>query len=310
MSSRHLSILKNILLEGNTHRIWQIINKSPMIELNAWIKSKMDKEVSDYRADFYSRLRLNQEEQNLVLSLQQKGFVEISSFLKGPAMESAKNHFDQLYSKAEELKKNQKVNTKNFWIRLTDEEQSGGLSSDNSFVKLALEEKVLRVITGYLKQAPYLHSVLLTHSLPTEGEFKNSQLWHQDNDNHRMVKMFVYFSDVENDEQGPFTFLPADYSQKVKNDFFKRHLQDSEISLTVDLKEIKKVKGKKMTAFICDTHRCYHMGSRVGKGQERLMLTSLYISLPSPYPKGEIREFKIRHPLTALQMAAVRVKEA
>lgn len=308
MRSHPLSVLKNIFLDGNTHRIWQILNKSPLIDFNAWVKTVLARDIFLYRSSFFKNLNLSSQESRYLKELESKGFVEITELLAGPEMTAAQSHFSQLAAKAATLGEAQSVNTKSFWVRLTDFEQKDGLTTGNPFVQLALHEPLLQVLTGYFKQAPFMHSVLLTHSLPTQGEFKNSQLWHQDNDNHRMAKMFVYFTDVEFDEQGPFTFLPADFSAKIKNTFFKRHLRDEQVAQFVDLKEVRKVKGKKLTAFICDTHRCYHMGSRVGEGHERMMLTSLYISLPSPYPKGEQRDLHINTKLSELQQASVVVK--
>lgn len=305
MSSRYVNIIKNIVVEGNTHRIWQIINKSPLIKFNAWWKSKFNHSVAKYRTKILGEIEPTQEELVLAAELSERGFIEISDYLRGPETEKALEHFNQLLQKAKISGVKQAVNTKSFWIRLTDEEQGAGLSTENPFVQLALNEKALRIISLYLRQAPYLHSVLLTHSIPSGNELKKSQLWHLDNDNHRMVKMFTYFSDVENDDDGPFTLIPADLSEKINNGFFKKHLNDDQVFKFVDSKEILKVKGRKLTMFICDTHRCYHMGSRVSAGHDRHMLTCLYISIPSPYPNGENRILKIDGPLSKLQKAAV-----
>ena len=42
--------------------------------------------------------------------------------------------------------------------------------------------------------------------------------------------------------------------------------------------------GKKTKAFLLDTHRLYHCGSRLGEGCSRILYTALFTAYPSIYP--------------------------
>lgn len=134
------------------------------------------------------------------------------------------------------------------------------LQSYPALVSVALEERLLRVVMSNLGMVPHLESVEVVVSHPTHGELTASQLWHRDVNDRRLLKLFVYLGDVD-DAQGPFTYLPADLSASIPSDG-KHYLTDDQVA---PKRVWASVKGPAGTAFLIDTGRCYHCGSRCTK---------------------------------------------
>lgn len=301
---RALKALNAIILKGNTYRIWQVINKSPLIDTVAQVKSWSLKSSLTKRVQL--AIKNPTTNPDLLTQLQQNGYVDISKILSAELLNELDQYVSPKMQRSDSVAKEQVVHTKDFWIRLSDEDHQN-MNTQNPLVKTALQEPVLKLIASYLGQAPFLEYVLLTLSQHTPGPLKSSQLWHHDHDNNNMVKMFIYLTDCVENEDGPFTLLPKKSSQKIKNAFFHKHLKDDEVYSQVDESNVIKMRGKKLTSFICDTHQCYHMGSRLSSGHHRLLFTALFIGLPSAYPDKDKKKITIASDskLTPLQLAAV-----
>jgi len=301
---RALKALNAIFLKGNTYRIWQVINKSPLIDTVAQVKSWSQKVPLNKRIQL--ALKNPTADKDLLTHLQEHGYVDISKILSTELLQELDQYVAPKMQRSETVAKEQVVHTKDFWIRLSDEDHKS-MDSNNPLVKIALQESVLKLIGSYLGQAPFLEYVLLTLSQHTPGPLKSSQLWHHDHDNNNMLKMFIYLTDCIENEDGPFTLLPKKPSQKIKNSFFQKHLEDEEIYSQVGESNVVKMRGKKLTAFICNTHQCYHMGSRLSPGHHRLLFTALFIGLPSAYPDKDKKKIlaAANSLLTPLQLAAI-----
>jgi hypothetical protein len=174
---------------------------------------------------------------------------------------------------------------KDFWVRLLDEDKRGGmLSVDNPFVHFALQPEILAIVGHAFGELPRLDYVLLTLSKNANAELNYSQLWHRDYDDTRVVKLFVYLTDVRDLADGPFTFIPGPMSDRV-GFRLRSHQTDSEISTAIPLSAAHAIEAPRLTAFMVDTARCLHMGSRVAQGHERLLYTATFISIPRLYPE-------------------------
>ncbi len=170
------------------------------------------------------------------------------------------------------------------------------------FLQLALNEKLLGTVSAYLGVAPFLEYVELLHSQPVET-FSSSQLWHKDRTDRSLVKLFVYCRDVSG-ENGPFSFLDARDSTRVPK-YLPHYLSDAKISSYVPLKNMVQITGVAGTAFLIDTVRCYHFGSRCTR--PRLAFVVYYSSGFGYYSRES--DWKARlptiPPLTELQKAAL-----
>jgi hypothetical protein len=169
-----------------------------------------------------------------------------------------------------------------YWANLTGPVDR---TVDGILVRFALQEPVLKLVSAYFGQVPYLADVDISVSFSTgRPQWETSQLWHRDYVDHRTIKLWVYLSDVVTKEDGPFTYVPSLPSRKIKNTFFPARVKDETIAECVAPDEIKGVYGKRGSAFYIDTSSCYHYGSRLADGHRRVAYTATFMTRNSLYP--------------------------
>jgi hypothetical protein len=191
---------------------------------------------------------------------------------------------------------------KKFWVRLLDAEmQDGRLSADNIFVRYALQPAVINVVATALGEIPWLDYVLLSYSRYAGDDLSSSQLWHRDHDDVRVIKLFSYLTDVEEDGDGPFTFLPRQATEKFGYPLLGSHFPDGQIFEKVPRADVKVMKAPRLTSFMVDTAKCLHMGSRMAPGHGRLLYTATFFAFPRMYPGGKQRPFSPASDTTSLQ---------
>jgi hypothetical protein len=196
----------------------------------------------------------------------------------------------------------QTSNWKKFWVRLLDAEmQDGRLSADNIFVQYALQPAVINVIATALGEIPWLDYVLLSYSRYAGDDLASSQLWHRDHDDVRVVKLFSYLTDVEEDGDGPFTFLPRQSTEKFGYPLLESHFPDDQVFAKVPRGDIKVMKAPRLTSFMVDTAKCLHMGSRMAPGHGRLLYTATFFAFPRMYPGAHKRPFSATPETSPLQ---------
>ncbi len=173
-------------------------------------------------------------------------------------------------------------NGKIFWQKLFSKETT----LDSPLLKISLEDKLISTVKSYLRCDPWIVSIEVIRSYfnTLQNVFSASQLWHKDYDDSRMLKLFIYLSDVDSIEDGPFTFIPADISSKIFVPWFKPRISDKAIEKRIGDQNVIRVFGKKYTCFLIDTHRCVHMGSRVLKDHSRLAYVATFISKNPIWP--------------------------
>ena len=156
------------------------------------------------------------------------------------------------------------------------------LRAHPALVDFALSDWALGIATNYLHMVPYLNRVDLLYSVarPTEDRIA-SQLFHVDPEGVTQVKFFINMFDTDED-QGPFTFIPADETARalsairaLRRQQGKPHIgryTDEEIAAVGASSAIISVKGRAGSGVAVDTSRCLHLGSRVRPGAFRLCL--------------------------------------
>jgi hypothetical protein len=247
------------------------------------------------------------EDKSLLTNLRTQGYTHLPEKFGSEKVlvELASGSHEKLMDR-DRLKAEQVYVNKKFWVRLLDDEiKKKGLTSESPFVKFAIQDRILKLVASYLGEAPYLGSVTLTFSEHSQEKLKSSQLWHLDRDDVRMCKMFVYLTDVEDDDSGPFTFYDKTLSGKITQTFLGGHYPDEVVFPQVGKEPPIKMKGKKLAAFIVDTSRCFHMGSRVAPGSHRLLYTALFVTVPGIYIGGNNENIRITSELSLLQRLAI-----
>jgi hypothetical protein len=151
-------------------------------------------------------------------------------------------------------------------------------------VDFALSDWALSVVTDYLHVVPYLNRVDLLYSLPRPTDDRIArQLFHVDPEGVTQVKFFVNVFDTDDDD-GPFTFIPADESRRIirairslRTRQGKPHVgryTDDEIDAVGGSRSIIRVTGPRGSGVAVDTSRCLHLGSRVRSA----LLSVVYVS--------------------------------
>lgn len=192
----------------------------------------------------------------------------------------------------ENAESKQTSNWKKFWVRLLDADmENGKLRADNIFVQYALQPAVINVVSTALGEIPWLDYVLLSYSRHTGEELASSQLWHRDHDDVRVIKLFSYLTDVEQDGDGPFTFLPQQSTDKFGFPLRGSHFPDERVFGKVPRGDVKVMKAPRLAAFMVDTANCLHMGSRMAPGHGRLLYTATFFAFPRMFPGGKNRPF-------------------
>lgn len=129
-----------------------------------------------------------------------------------------------------------------------------------AFFAAAIEERLLTQVLQAIGMVPHLESIDILASSQTGKELTASQLWHYDVNDVRIIKLFVYLEDC-GARNGPFTFIPAGDSQRVAH-AVGHYVQDDFIAGHVPRDRWRAIEGPAGTAFLIDTGRCYHFGSR------------------------------------------------
>jgi hypothetical protein len=263
-------------------RILWHVNRTPAAKaIKAARRATARAEVAERRA-LGQTLPRTPESSAVAANLRRDGFSRVDALIEPESLEA----LARAAGKTGEAAGSRSVfgGNKDHWRHLLDAHLvDGSLPADNPLARFALQEPVLAALAEYYGELPRLDYVTVTYSGPVEGELRFSQLWHRDHDDTRVVKLFVYFTDV-GEEDGPFTFLPASESDKVG---FSRHSHrpDAAVAARADLGKAVRMTGPRLSAFLVETSRCLHMGSRVAAGHERVMYTATFISSPRIFPE-------------------------
>jgi hypothetical protein len=134
------------------------------------------------------------------------------------------------------------------------------LRSFPAFLATAIDERLLATVMETMGMVPHLESIDVLASTHVGPALTASQLWHYDVNDERIVKLFVYLEDC-GPRNGPFTFIPADCSQRVAG-AVGHYVADDLIAAHVPRIQWQIIEGDAGTAFLIDTGRCYHFGSR------------------------------------------------
>jgi hypothetical protein len=143
------------------------------------------------------------------------------------------------------------------------------LALDSPYLRFALSDDVLAVVTDYLGLVPVLTYVDVWYSAHVEKDPFSSQLWHLDHADVTQVKVFLHCDDVGL-PSGPLTVLDAASSRRlaklVRYRFTEARVQDDAVTGAVGDDAATPLTGPKGTAAFVDTSRCFHQGSRVDAG--------------------------------------------
>ena len=272
--------------------IWQL-NRSP---LRKFIKSMI--RVANIgalreRTALARGLPKSPELDDVVNQLKVDGYCILTDLVDKQLLHAMASSATDKLAKAESIAQHQSQVSKSFWIRLLDEEMADGkIRISSPFIRFAMQLVVMQIVSRVLGQIPRLDYVLLTLSRYTPKTFEKSQLWHLDNDDVNVIKLFVYLTDVKDLGDGPFTFIPASASGSLGYSL-RSHRSDEEVfnSGRITASDVKSLTSPALCVFMVDTARCLHMGSRLVEGHKRLLYTATFTTAPSMYPSYKTHRF-------------------
>jgi hypothetical protein len=169
------------------------------------------------------------------------------------------------------------------------------LNPNNVFARFALEKNILQVANAYFEMYTRLRYYNIWHTFTTQAEARQSQLWHRDREDHHILKVFVYFSDVD-EGTGPLTYAAGSHPKgNLKRDpecFLEgvvKRSTDEQMAAVVPKEKWIKATGPKGTIVFADT-RGYHKGG-LARESERIMYVCMFTS-----PASQSKElFELPH---------------
>lgn len=155
-----------------------------------------------------------------------------------------------------------------WWMDPGDALRSGSVRS------LLRERKLAEAAGNYLGVDPMVMSLALWRSFAWESTDDHSaQMLHYDNDRSSFVKMFVYLTDV-GENNGPHTYVPRSHRAKPKDLLHGGRLTDDEVAEVFPRDTWASIIGPRGTVFFADTQG-FHKGERVAEGSREIFQVNL-----------------------------------
>ena len=159
---------------------------------------------------------------------------------------------------------------------------------DDPLIQLAIHPHLLTVVNGYLGLRGYLRAIVGWVNFPTPGPARETQLWHQDQDDVLQLKVFIYCSDVDL-STGPFCFIPGTHRiGRINTTGWFRNslgrLDDNGMAIKIPESDWFIGTGRAGTVIIADTTGC-HKGLKPEQ-DHRLLLMFHYTSGAPRHPRS------------------------
>ncbi len=161
----------------------------------------------------------------------------------------------------------------------------------NPFLQLTFDTKMLDTVSAYFEQYPKFRNYTLQMTLKVSpddpGSF--SQKWHRDPEDKKVIKIFVYISDVDEPGAGPFTYVKGSQHGGRWRHLFPQvpplgsYPKPGAVEAAVPPEDIKICMGKAGTLIFCDTSGLHRGGLCTVK--KRLMYTGCFVSKASIHPR-------------------------
>ncbi len=186
------------------------------------------------------------------------------------------------------------------------------LDPDGVYTRFALQQPILQISNAYFGMYTQLRYYNVWHTLTTKTEARESQLWHRDREDHSILKLFVYFMDID-EGAGPFTYAPGTHHKgaiRRTPEFFVengvRRTNDNQMATIVPRERWVAGIGKKGTIVFADTAG-YHKGG-LARTHDRLMYTCMFTSPTSQAPEQFKRPQSLVLPADKAQAMALAVR--
>jgi len=161
------------------------------------------------------------------------------------------------------------------------------LSIRDPFLRLTFSNEILHSVASYLDMFPLfkmcsLHSTIL---LPIGSPEFFSQRWHRDPDDKKLVKVFLYLTDVDGEGAGPFTYIAGSHLGGRWRNLYPQvppvgsYPPAGALEKIIPERDRKIALGNAGTLIFCDTSGFHKGGYSTTK--RRLMYAATYTSAAS-----------------------------
>lgn len=133
--------------------------------------------------------------------------------------------------------------------------------------ELAMDDRVVELVTGYFNAKPYLDSIQAWWSYSGNDTPQEAENFHRDNDGIRFLKFFIYMTDV-GEANGPHVFVDGSPRSPVLTRLGR--LSDAEVEQAFGKEKILVMRGKAGDAFLEDTFGI-HKGQLPQEGRRLLV---------------------------------------
>ncbi len=169
-----------------------------------------------------------------------------------------------------------------------DPMEEARLASDGPWLRFAAGQMLLDVVNAYRGLLTKLVDFDHWYTVPFSGDYDRvrSQQWHRDPEDQHVVKVFVYFSDVD-EEAGPFEYVPGSTAGGPYGKLFPWGKEESwyppveEFDRKVPESARLLVTAPAGTIVVCDTSG-FHRGG-YARSTPRILSTHTYVSPSSTW---------------------------
>jgi len=171
------------------------------------------------------------------------------------------------------------------------------LPSAGPWLRYAAGDQLLGIVNAYRGAQTKLVDFDLWYTIPVgdEAERTASQEWHRDPEDQHVVKVFLYFSDVD-ENAGPFEYVRHsaegfEYGHLWPWGESERYPPSEELEQTIPATERIRATGPAGTLVICDTSG-FHRGG-YARAKPRILSTHTYVNKKITAERPERRKFTV-----------------
>lgn len=217
-----------------------------------------------FRSSFKKvHLELNNKEKVLFHNLKKNGFLEYTKYEEHFLERIHEKYFNQ------EGNLGDNNSSKSFWNNKSLNREK---TIDLSKLIFKNDKTLYKIVSNYFSEPYYLESIELVRSLNLGSKYQSSQLFHRDFNSIKTLKVFIYFSDVNSSDDGPFSIITQSLKARMLSFINPIHKSLKWEKRVSKFSNVKKFLGKRGKVFIVDTFRNFHFGSRITNDGSRLML--------------------------------------
>lgn len=171
-------------------------------------------------------------------------------------------------------------------------------SLEDPWIRFGLSPQILETVNSYRRMRTKLIDMDQWYTVPFGATHDRlaSQNWHRDPEDLHVVKVFVYFNDVD-EEAGPFQYIPGSAKGGRYGDLWKwtvtgeTYPSQEELAEKIPSSEYRTLTGPRGTIIFCDTSG-FHRGG-FARSKPRLMSYTTYVSPASFLSGRESRRFSV-----------------